>query len=349
MAVITGMTSGGAERVMATLCNEFSLKNDVRLIILKGKESDYYLADRISIIFGNIKNKNLFQSVYFVKKQIELYRPDVIISFMTKTNIVTLLSEQSSKYKCPVVISERANPFNTKGLLAFLRNKLYKYADGCVFQTKQAQDYYSDILKCKSVVIRNPLAADFNPDIERKKKIVCTARLSVIKNQQLLIKAFSLIKEKYLDYKVELYGDGPNKDNLQKLICKLNLEKNIYLMGRKKNIIEYIKDASLFVLPSNSEGMPNALLEAMALGIPSIATNCPIGGPADIIDNYNNGILITMNNENELVRAIEKILDDKKFADKISKNATDVVKDFETKKICRIWESYLYSMLGSEN
>ena len=148
-------------------------------------------------------------------------------------------------------------------------------ADGCVFQTKQAQDYYKNILRCESIVLRNPLNPDFKVSPysgQRKKKIVTMGRLSEEKNQALLIRAFAKIADKYPEYMVEIYGDGPLHDELDQLIQKVGMEGRVLLMGRKNNVQQYIQDASVFVLCSNSEGMPNALLEAMALGLPSIAT-----------------------------------------------------------------------------
>lgn len=344
LAVITGMKSGGAERVMATLCNELSKNNEVILLIFKNAETDYYIDNNVKIIPGCIKNKNLFKAISFLKSQIEKYQPDIILPFMTKSNIISLIAREKSAFKCPVIICERANPYYSSNLYKFLKKKIYPKSEGAVFQTKDAQEYYKDILKCESIVIRNPLSPDFKIkpyEGKREKKIVCTARLSSEKNQQLLIKTFAKIEDKYSDYKLEIYGEGPDKDKLQQLIDELNIGDKVKLMGRQKNIIECIKKAAIFVLPSNSEGMPNALLEAMALGIPSIATDCPIGGSAILIKNKENGLLIPMNDEDKMIEAIEKIINDKDFANKIGKNATKVVADFEPEKVCKEWEDYL--------
>ena len=314
------------------------------MIVLKNKESDYNIDKSIQIISGNIKNKNIFRAVSYVENEIKTLKPDIVMSFMTKSNLISLIAGKRARHKCPVVISERANPFYSTKIFSILKRKIYPMASGCVFQTKAAQDYYKDILKCESIIIRNPLSPDFKIEPyhgKRDKKIVCTARLSEEKNQQLLINAFASIKDKYKDYRLEIYGEGPERDNLQNLIDKLNVNDRVKLMGRHKNIIEKIQDASIFVLPSNSEGMPNALLEAVALGIPSIATDCPIGGSAIIIKNNENGILIPMNDKEALISAIEKIINDSKFAKKISENGTKIVDDFETTKVCKEWEEYL--------
>lgn len=349
MCVIPGMTNGGAERVMSTLVNFFSIKNDVRLVVLKSDSSDYPISPKIDFKAGNIKNKNIIKSIRFVKKNLKEYNPDIVLSFLTTGNIVTLLSNKILHSKYKVIISERANPYRINRLYFVLRNITYPSATSCIFQTNWAQDFYSSMLNCKTKVIYNPLSPDFNVDKyngSRDKRIVCTARLAPEKNQKLLINAFNKIKNKYPDYSLEIYGEGPEKENLQNLINTLSLNSRVKLMGRQKNIIDCIKSAAVFVLPSNSEGMSNALLEAMALGIPCIATDSPIGGSAIIIDNNINGLLIPMEDEDIMASAIEKIINDEVFAKKISSEASKVLNKFETTKICSQWEEYLKEIVG---
>jgi glycosyltransferase involved in cell wall biosynthesis len=344
MMVITGMKSGGAERVMATLCNELSKRHQVRLLVIKGDHSDYSLSECADIVFGRLTNNNILASTLLVKKQYEEWMPEIVLAFMNKTAIVALLARMISAYKPKIIGAERANPYNSDKVVRTLRKLLYPSADGFVFQTKQAQDYYKNILRCESIVLRNPLNPDFKVipyNGERKKKIVTMGRLSKEKNQALLIRTFAQIADKYPEYTVEIYGAGPLHDELEQLIHLVGMESRVFLMGRKNEVQQYIQDASVFVLPSNSEGMPNALLEAMALGLPSIATDCPIGGSAVIIQNNKNGILIPMNDEKELAEALERTIDDNTFAEALSHAAHDVTIDFETGKVCAEWENYL--------
>ena len=349
LMVITGMQSGGAERVMATLCNNLSANHEVRLAIMKGAESDYELSEKVEIVAGKVKGKNLLDSVKFTRRVVNEWKPDIILAFMTKSNIIALMSRLVTKYKCPIIIAERANPFYAGKIFKLMRRFLYPLADGCVFQTLQAQKYYMDrkMLKCKSIVLRNPLNPDFNVipyEGDRKNKIVTMGRLSVEKNQKMLIEAFSYIADKYPEYSVEIYGDGPLHDELEQSIRQYNMEKRVFLMGRKDNVKEYVKDASIFVLPSNSEGMPNALLEAMALGLPSIATDCPIGGSAVIINDGVNGFLIPMNDAKTLSEKISSLIDNKDLADRFGMEARKVLVDFNTDKVCSQWEEYLISV-----
>lgn len=344
MMVITGMQSGGAERVMAILCNELSKRNQINLVVLKSKKSDYVLSEKVNVFAGNIINKNVIKAIEVVKEQIDLIKPDIVLSFMNKSNIITLMAMEKTRHKAPVVVAERANPYNATLPIKIIRKILYHKANGCVFQTKQAQEYYKSILKCNSVVIKNPLNPDFKVKTfegSREKKIVCVGRLSKEKNQQLLINAFSKICKKYPEYIVEIYGEGPLRNKLQKHIEKLDLSEKVFLKGRKDNIQEYINNAEIFVLPSNSEGMPNALLEAMTLGIACIATDCPIGGPAVIIENEKNGILLPMNDIDKMADTIEKLIINKKLAETLRENAKQIAIDYEATKVCKEWEEYL--------
>ena len=344
MMVITGMQSGGAERVMATLCNELALRHQIRLLSMKEAVSDYSLNEQIDFIGGNVQNQSAIKSVLFTKHQIDEWKPDVILSFMTKSNIIALLAAKVSKHRVPVVIAERANPYYAKPVFKVIRRFLYPSASGCVFQTEQAKEYYKKILKCDSVVLRNPLNPDFNVkpyEGKRTQRIVTMGRLSPEKNQKLLIEAFSKIADKFPAYNVEIFGEGPMRGELEQCIEGYGLSNRIFLMGRKDNVQQYIADAEIFVLPSNSEGMPNALIEAMALGLTCIATDCPIGGSAVIIQHEQNGLLIPMNDVKGLTNALEELLNDKIYARKLGAVACKVSEDFGATKVCREWEAFL--------
>ncbi len=281
MMVITGMKSGGAERVMATLCNELSKANEVRLLILKNSTTDYQLSEKVDIVTANINSKiKIIKGIKFIGKQIDEWTPDTVLAFMNKANIATLLGARYAKKNVPIIIAERANPYYAPFFIKILRRVLYPRADGCVFQTKQAQKYYINILRCESAILKNPLNPEFKVEKysgKKKNKIVCVGRLSKEKNQKLLIDAFSKISIKYPEYTLEFYGDGPLYNDLEKYIQKRNLQEKVLLKGRKDNIQEHINDSKIFVLPSDSEGMPNALIEAMSLGLTCISTDCPIG------------------------------------------------------------------------
>ena len=348
LTVITGMCTGGAERVMATLCNEFSKNNEVILLCLRSAETDYAIDPRVRIIDGKVTGKNFFKAVKVTRKVIKEEKPDVAMSFMNKSNLVLLEALRGLRDKVPAVVCERANPGRAWKSIKILRKLLYPRADGAVFQTPQAQAYYKDILKCNSVVLKNPLNPDFRAERyvgERRRVIVTAGRLSSEKNHRLLIDAFSDIAEEFPDMKLEIYGNGPLKDELQTAINDTGLSDRISLMGRKDNIQNYTRDAELFVLPSDSEGMPNALLEAVALGIASISTDCPIGGPGMIVCNGENGLLVPVGDRCAMADAIRRMLTDKELADRCRENGPQVITEFAAEKVCAEWEEYLSNIV----
>jgi len=346
MAVITQMTSGGAERVMATLCNELAKRNEVRLIILKTGKMDYPVSERVTVRTGNIRHQNMAASVRFLKREMKAWPADVILSFMTKTNIITLLAADREMRK-RTVIAERADPHNTKPIFRAMRRVLYPRAGGATFQTEDARDYYRGIIRGKTAVLKNPLSPDFQVSPwqgERSRRIVNAQRLSGTKNHALLIRAFERIAEDFPDYALEIYGEGPEKENLEKQVAASRYRSRIRLMGRMDRIQDRIRDAGLFVLPSDCEGMPNALIEAMALGIPSIATDCPIGGCRVVVRDHENGLLVPVGDEERMAAAMREILGDRALAEKLSENGTKIAEECSAETVCREWEGFLKSI-----
>ncbi|PWX16158.1 hypothetical protein CYK66_10205 [Clostridium perfringens] len=174
-------------------------------------------------------------------------------------------------------------------------------------------------------------------------------RLHKQKNQKLLIDAFSRIADEFFDYSLEIYGDGELRPELQRQIQSYNLEKRIFLKGTRKNIHSSIYDASLFILSSDYEGLPNALIEAMALGIPCISTDCKPGGAREIINDNEDGLIVKINDAEALSYAIKYVLENSDFADKLSKNALKNISRFDSKVIYNNWSDYMKKLLEVNN
>ena len=179
---------------------------------------------------------------------------------------------------------------------------------------------------------------------KRQNIIVSVGRLVEQKNHKFLINTFAKISKKYPDYKLIIYGEGILREELTDLIEKLNLKDKVILYGNASDIEEKIYDVKMFILPSIWEGMPNALMEAMALGLPCIATNCPSGGPEFLIQNDVNGKLIQCDNDKELEEAITKIIEDEEYAKKIGENARKIVERLNPNEINNQWENYIESI-----
>lgn len=356
MLFIPRMGNGGAERVMATIANYFVNKNnEVLLVTLTDTESFYDLDDRVKVIAAEYKinktNKvlrtadlllNGIKSLFYFKKQVNSWKPDYVISFLTHTNLIaTIVKLFNGKFN--LIVSERAEP-NERGLVTKYATKfLYGKANFIVCQSEKVKIFFKNTNDDKLVVIENPLNIDSlpltKPEI-RKKKIVGVGRLFEQKNFELLINSFSDIESKFPDYELEIYGDGHLKSALQQQIVNLNLQHKIFLQGVKKNVMKEIYDYELFVMSSNFEGFPNALIEAMASGLPVISTDFSTGVAKDLIDD-NNGIVVPVNDRKALANAMEVILANDDVRSEMSKNNWELRNKLTPEKIMTKWESIL--------
>nr|WP_239576133.1 glycosyltransferase [Enterococcus lemanii] len=172
-------------------------------------------------------------------------------------------------------------------------------------------------------------------------KIVSIGRLVEQKNHALLIKAFAKVIDLFPNTELHIYGNGPLKLELENLARKLNVYEKVFINNAIPDVLSKVSDAKLFVLSSNYEGMPNVLIEMMAIGIPVIATDCPIGGPREIIEDGINGLLVPVNDTTELSKKIIQIIDDKEFAKELTKESIKVREKLNVKRICYQWESFI--------
>jgi glycosyltransferase involved in cell wall biosynthesis len=189
---------------------------------------------------------------------------------------------------------------------------------------------------------------DTNITEKRKKEIVTVGRITDQKNQMLLLKAFKEINLKYPDYVLKLYGDiQDNKvyDKMIKYISENRLEGKVIFMGLKTDIGDYIKDACAFVLPSDYEGMPNALIEAMVLGLPVISTDCPCGGPKMLIEDKKNGMLVPVGDKNALEKVLEYMITHEKEAGNMGQEARKLIELVNPDKICTQWMDYILELV----
>jgi glycosyltransferase involved in cell wall biosynthesis len=220
-------------------------------------------------------------------------------------------------------------------------------ADGYVFQTEEARSFYKGKYDKKSVIISNPLKIESLPKPyleERKRNIVTVGRLHPQKNQMLLIQAFEEIKDKYPDYNLIIYGEGVLRKELQEYINDNKLDSRIIMPGNVLNLLSLIKDSGIFILSSDFEGMPNALIEAMALGLPCISTDCPCGGPKSLIENGENGLLFEVGNKNQLINAIEYMINNPDKAKQMSEKAVNIRNTLNANHICEKWYNYIMSI-----
>lgn len=353
--IVNKLRSGGAERVTASLSNEFvRLGHAVSVAMISETErySHYPVDERVNLIpiqnpgqrKSRIKGVLWFINLRLLRKCIIENAPDVIISFLHRVQIYAYLANRG--LGVPHIVSERNDPEKCpkRKLLRALRSYVFSRAEGCVFQTGGAQMFFSVPIRNKSAVIPNPVVITYEPSrlCEREKTITAAGRLELQKNYDMMIRAFSLFLEDNPEYKLVIYGEGWRRSFIEQLINDMALSDNVILMGHIKNLHEAIHDSAIFALSSNYEGMPNSLLEAMALGIPSVSTDCPCGGPSELIQNNENGILVPVGDVRAMAAAFCRITGDSKFADKLSRNARQVKSLYSVERIADRWIEYIH-------
>ncbi|MDO4499711.1 MAG: glycosyltransferase family 4 protein [Erysipelotrichaceae bacterium] len=356
---INVLYGGGAERVLSNLANHFCQSGDnVVLCTTFASEKDYPVSKNIKrIVFEDERYvcRNVFKRnvgrITKLRETIKNERPDIVVSFMGEPNFRSIIATRGLKTK--IVVSVRNDPKREyPGAIGkFISHCLMPLSDGCVFQTKEAQQYFPKKLINKSKIILNDVKEEFF-NVERKPefgKIVSLGRLSPQKNQVLLLEAFEKLSKKYNDISLEIYGDGELKTDLEGKIKEYGLQNKAFLKGNTNDVTSVLSKADIFVLTSNFEGLPNALMEAMAVGVPSISTDCPCGGPKTLIQNGANGILIPVNDLDGLVNNIEKLLLDKELKISLGENAKKRSQDFTTDKVFEQWKEYLEEIVNSRN
>lgn len=346
--ILPGLSFGGAERVVSVLANEFDNQGDrvsILTIASTGK-SAYSLNPSIQCSGLNLENgKNVrlvYEHIKAIRNKIKEVNPDIIISFITDAALVSIIANMGLKY--PLIVSERNDPGRQSIKMKIIRSLLYPLATGFVFQSEGAKKYFSKNIQRRSVVIMNPLCIENIPKLyegEREKEVVTVGRLVAQKNQSLLIKAFAKFHEHHKEYKLVIYGEGKLKKELMNEAECLNIKENVQFKGNVKDVLEKIKKASIFAFTSNFEGVPNALAEAMALGLPCIATNCSPGGAAMLISSYINGILISVDAEDELVQALEYMTDNPLEAQRMGNAARKIAEHLSSDKIVSNWREYI--------
>ena len=345
------MGRGGAQRVMGNLANY--LVNNYEVLLINdfptpSEIEEYPLDDRIrrvnlrSDIKGNIVLKNV-ERLFNLRRIIGIERPDVILSFMGRPNIRMLLS--TIGLKCKKVASVRNDPYKEygNGYKKVFAGILFKLADGCVFQTNDAKRYFPNKVQKKSCVIFNPVADVFYETslAKERKKIVTVGRLEPQKNHILLINAFKNIESDFPDQELYIYGDGVLRGKLEEYIKNKDLETKVHLAGNTNNVPKVLSESIVFVMSSDYEGMPNALMEAMAVGVPCVSTDCPCGGPKMLCRNEKEGILVEVNNEQELTNALTKVLSSKEIQDVMEIEEKKRADEFRPNIILAQWDRYL--------
>ncbi len=286
--------------------------------------------------------------VKWLKHYFRRHKHATLIAFLYDTIFLTLLSRTPTNR---VIISERGDPCQSIGSRtdrAFFKT-MFPKANAMVFQSPDAQQWYREnVVGIEGTVIFNPITASLPEPFhgKRSRKIVNFCRINPQKNLDLLVEAFTILHQDYPEYELWIYGDSAPNDaeyleQIQEKISSSCCSEAIHLMPSLQDIHSIINDAAMFVSSSDFEGMSNSMLEAMAIGLPVVCTDCPAGGARAVIHDHENGLLVPIKDANRLYLAMKEIIEKPELAEKLSTNATKVRNAQSQETIMREWESII--------
>lgn len=375
------LSVGGAERHASYIANYLSdLGYSVSIILLSNGCVYYQLRENIKVVDlqkeeypENILRLSLFQKVklkfykcfsgkrfdkydqklyvinnyakkvkYYLSKRDEIEN-SLVISFLSLPNISACYGKKKCGYK--VIMAEFSSPqdeFAKNAPENKLKQRYFKLCDGFIFQTEDQRVFYNYLKNNNTKIIPNPIEwINVEASGDRSKEIVNFCRLSTAKNIPLLVDAFSKLNKEYPDYKLVIYGEGPEKQNIQNRIKEKRLEDKVELRPFASNVLELIRDSAMFVSSSDREGISNSMIEAMAVGMPTICTDCPAGGARMFIRPYDNGILTPVGDVDALYKAMKYMIENPDKAEQMGKKAMEVRKILKKEKILSQWSDFI--------
>lgn len=342
--ILPNLGSGGAERVVTILSEAMVEKKiDVDIVLFLSDTVQYQIPDGVNVVRMNTRELSKAERIKKLRNYFKLQRKMagriVVVPF--QDNCLKYALAAAAGLGIPVIACERNDPYQKgrSGMAKVKANLPYALARKCVFQTPDARDYYWKCIRKKGTVIVNPLrlSTDFKWKGQQSRKIISVGRLEPQKNQRLLIDAFAQIHKEYSEYTLEIYGEGALRPQLQAQIDNLGLSDAVFLKGYAADIHQKLENAEMFVLPSDYEGMSNALIEALAIGIPVITTDHPIGGARILIENEVNGLMTPVGDADALKKAVQRLIAEPELARKLGAGGIHVREKLAPEKVLKQW------------
>ena len=358
--VIPSLGAGGAERVASLLANDWSANgHEVTLVTFDAPGTEPFFALYPGIaqraleapaephgLIGKIGTNAA--RVSRLRSVLRERNPDALVAFMTEANVIALWASQG--LGVPVVVSERNQPdrpgLGTVHRLA--RRLAYPKARTIVVQTDSIASWARARFHVPVHVIPNPVRLDSGVAGREQGDVqwlISLGRLTHQKGFDVLIESFAALAAKHPGWRLAIYGEGPDRAQLERLRAESGCEDRIILPGLVKDSGEVLGKASLFVLPSRFEGYPNALLEALACGLPVIATSCP-GGTVEILANGAHGMLVLPDDVAAMTTALDVMLSTPDLRDDYAWKARRAVARLDITAVSKRWLALLASLRG---
>ena len=351
---IGSLHKGGAERVFVNLADFFRREGYQVTMVTQYQYPDteeYPLPAGVRRIISDLTPEELNSSriVNFYRRVNKLHRiwkseqPDLVLSCIGKNNFMAIVTTMATKTRPVVSVVGEAREEYPTGLMHILANLLFPHAAGIVLQTERSKYFFNKKIQRRAVILPNSLNPDFikpRYEGEREKRIVAVGRLDANKNHEMMIRAFADLKDQYPEYTLTIYGEGELRQFLEELVSKLDIKERVFLPGVVPDVADRIEKAALFLLTSYSEGVSNALIEALASGLPVISTDVPSGGTVELITDGMNGLIIPAGDVQALENAMNKLLGDATYADCLGREAAKIQQRLAPERVNRLWQQY---------
>lgn len=359
---IGSLHKGGAERVFVNLADYFQKKGYRVTMVTQYQfpaNEEYALPQGVRRVLSDLTEEEVSNSriVNFCRRVNKLHRiwkiekPNLVLSCIGKNNFMTVVTTLFTRTKSVVSVVGEAKEEYPSRMMRMLANLLFPFADGIVLQTERSRYFFNKKIQRKAVILPNSLNPDFiRPRYEgvRDKRIVSVGRMDANKNHAMMIRAFASLAERYPDYTLTIYGEGELRKALEELVAQLGLSDRVFMPGVIPDVAKQIEKASLFLLTSYSEGISNALIEALATGLPVISTDVPSGGTVELITDNVNGLIIPVGDEKALERAMDRLLGDSAYADRLGKEAVKIQERLAPERVNGLWQEYFEKVLCSD-
>ena len=355
--LIADMCDGGAQRVMSVLSKGMVLHgNNIHMLIFYKNDRDYEI-DRHVKLEIMCENYQLYKQwtglkrTMYIRRYLKKIRPDIAIGFLQAGYALYIASLGMHFLKVASLRNSPEKLERQRGLRAVIERRWFRAADSVVLQTKEQKDYADKKGWHNTVVIPNPVTESMW-DIPAHKyagqcrKIVMAGRLHKQKNYNMALKAFQIVRKKYEDATLSIYGAGEMEYELREMIVSMGLSDSVRLCGWSDNLSKEYGKYDLYLLTSDYEGMPNSLMEAMGAGLPCIATDCPTG-PSELIEDGKSGFLVPVGDYKRGAEIIIQVMAmGKEERNKIGDCGRQyIIKKYNSDRISVLWEKHLIKIL----
>ena len=344
--LIFGISAGGSERFATLLANGMSERgHHVTLLTGPKCQDEFPLSGQVNRV-ELFPNQQLLSGSCMLHRYLRHHFVDACVAIGIRANLVAALANTGLSAK--MILCERNAPKedHLSWMSRLFRRLLYGRGDAFVFQTPDAKAFYSESIQARGVVIPNPIKEGLPPKSHiSKKEFVAIGRLMPQKNYPLLLQAFYKVHQRYPDYQLRIFGKGQYLDDLQKQATDLGISNAVNFEGFQSDVHQAIVDSDIYVLSSDFEGMPNALMEAMAMGFPVISTDCPCGGPRLLIQDGVNGLLTKVGDADSLSDAMLRYIEDPDLKQRCANQAMLIQQSYSLSQILQRWDLFLKKVI----